>query len=147
MEQEQYKVIVVGAGGVGKTTWIRRIKNGYFENKYIPTIGVEVTPIILNTEKGPVNLIIWDCAGQDNFAVLREGYFIGANAAIILEDEVTNAYVKYIPLIRSVCKEIPILIFKNVRSPLPITGNNEINVALDCKIMDPLLQILQKLRG
>ena len=83
---KQFKVLLVGDGCSGKTTFARRHESGDFTNKYIPTIGVEVVPIVFNTNKGKVCLNMWDCAGQDKFAVLRDGYYIGADAAIIMLD-------------------------------------------------------------
>ena len=37
-----FKLILVGDGGTGKTTFVKRHSTGEFEKKYEPTIGVEV---------------------------------------------------------------------------------------------------------
>ncbi len=78
----QYKMVIVGDGAVGKTTFINKIRTNVFKNNYNPTLGVEVHPIDL----GPVTINCWDCAGQDKFAGLRDGYYINATIAIIMFD-------------------------------------------------------------
>ena len=38
----EFKLVMVGDGGVGKTTFVKRHLTGEFEKKYIATQGVEV---------------------------------------------------------------------------------------------------------
>lgn len=38
----EFKLILVGDGGVGKTTFVKRHITGEFEKKYVATLGVEV---------------------------------------------------------------------------------------------------------
>ncbi|CAA3010348.1 GTP-binding nuclear Ran-3 [Olea europaea subsp. europaea] len=40
-----FKLVIVGNGGTGKTTFVKRPLTGEFEKKYEPTIGVEVHPL------------------------------------------------------------------------------------------------------
>jgi GTP-binding nuclear protein Ran len=46
------KLILVGDGGVGKTTFVKRHVTGEFENKYIPTMGVQISELTFNTTNG-----------------------------------------------------------------------------------------------
>lgn len=41
--------MLVGDGGVGKTTFVKRHLTGEFEKKYIATLGVEVHPMVFHT--------------------------------------------------------------------------------------------------
>jgi GTP-binding nuclear protein Ran len=43
---------LIGDGGVGKTTYVKRHITGEFEKKYISTHGVEVHPMSFFTSKG-----------------------------------------------------------------------------------------------
>jgi len=85
-----FKVILIGDGNVGKTTFLKRHRTGEFEQKYLPTIGVEVYPLMFQTSKGKIRLNVWDCAGTKELGGLRDGYWIKSDAAILMFD-LTNA--------------------------------------------------------
>jgi len=113
----QYKLLLVGDGGTGKTTFVKRHKSGEFEKKYIATVGAEVHPILFYTNKGNVKFIIWDTAGQEKLGGLRDGYYIQSNAAIIFFDVTARATYKnvnkwYTDLTR-VCGNIPMVLVGN----------------------------------
>ena len=45
----EFKLVLVGDGGVGKTTFVKRHLTGEYEKKYIATVGVEVHPMAFFT--------------------------------------------------------------------------------------------------
>ncbi len=59
----EFKLILVGDGGVGKTTFAKRHLTGEFIKPYKPTCGVEVYPLVFHTNHGPIKFDIWDTAG------------------------------------------------------------------------------------
>lgn len=113
----EFKLVLVGDGGVGKTTLVKRHLTGEFEKKYIPTLGVEVHPLIFNTNCGKVIFNVWDTAGQEKFGGLRDGYYIQGNCAIIMFDVTSRITYKNVPnwhrdIVR-VCENIPIVLTGN----------------------------------
>jgi GTP-binding nuclear protein Ran len=77
-----YKLVIVGDGGVGKTTLVHRFLTGEFNKKYVPTLGVDNCNLQFNTNYGYITFHIWDTAGQEKFSGLSDGYAIGADAVM-----------------------------------------------------------------
>ena len=77
-----FKLVLVGDGGVGKTTFVNKLLNDKFTKKYVPTLGVEVNKLCFKTNYGIIKFDIWDTAGQEKFGGLHEGYSIGADRNI-----------------------------------------------------------------
>ena len=61
----EFKLIIIGDGGVGKTTFVKRHLTGEFEKQYIPTVGANVHPMDFNTNYGKIRFNTWDTAGQE----------------------------------------------------------------------------------
>lgn len=113
----RFKLILVGDGGVGKTTFVKRHKNGEFEKRYIATLGVEVHPLSFWTNLGEIVYDCWDTAGQEKFGGLRDGYYINGQAAIIMFDVTSRVSYKNVPIwhrdLTRVCDDIPIVLCGN----------------------------------
>lgn len=73
-EVPEFKLVLVGDGGVGKTTFVKRHKSGEFEKVYHATVGAEVHPMPFNTSRGKIIFNVWDTAGQEKYLGLRDGY-------------------------------------------------------------------------
>jgi len=113
----EFKMILVGDGGVGKTTFVKRHLTGEFEKKYVATLGVEVRPLDFHTNVGKIRFNVWDTAGQEKFGGLRDGYYIQGQCAIIMFDVTARITYKNVPnwhrdLVR-VCDNIPICLVGN----------------------------------
>jgi GTP-binding nuclear protein Ran len=113
----EFKLVLVGDGGVGKTTFVKRHLTGEFEKRYIATLGVEVHPMPFYTNHGQINFNVWDTAGQEKLGGLRDGYYIGGNCGIIMFDVCSRITYSNVPKwykdLTRVCEAIPIVLVGN----------------------------------
>lgn len=96
-QKPTFKLVLVGDGGVGKTTFVKRHLTGEFEKKYVATLGVEVHPLEFHTNRGQLVFNVWDTAGQEKFGGLRDGYYIQGQCAIIMFDVTSRITYKNVP--------------------------------------------------
>jgi len=111
------KLVLVGDGATGKTTFVKRHITGEFERRYIPTLGVEVHQLVFFTNRGPIRFNVWDTAGQEKFGGLRDGYYVQGQAAIIMFDVTSRTTYKNVPNwhrdLTRICENIPIVLCGN----------------------------------
>jgi len=84
-----YKVVVVGDGGVGKTSMVLRYCENSFKTDYIMTIGSNFSTKQVELEDYPnflVKLQLWDLAGQKHFSFVRPPFYRGATATVYTFD-------------------------------------------------------------
>ena len=82
----EFKLILAGNGGVGKTAFVKRLLTGEFTKGYSPTLGAEDHPLEFHTNRGPIRFNVWDTAGQEGRGGLCDGYYIQGRCAIIMFD-------------------------------------------------------------
>jgi small GTP-binding protein len=85
------KVVMIGAGGSGKTALVNRFLTHKFSEEYIVTIGSQfaVKTVEVETANGRnirVKLLVWDLAGQQRFDFIRGSYYRGSKGALLLFD-------------------------------------------------------------
>ncbi len=79
-----YKVIVIGDSGVGKTSVNYREKKREFLEKISPTLGFEYFPFVLKYKEKVIKLEIWDTCGQESYRSLIKSFFTNSSLAIIV---------------------------------------------------------------
>jgi len=116
-DMPEFKLVLVGDGGVGKTTFVKRHLSGEFEKKYVATIGVSVHPLVFHTNFGPIRFNVWDTAGQEKYGQLRDGYYISGDCAIVMFDVTSRITYKHVPQwhrdLTRVCENIPMVLCGN----------------------------------
>ncbi|XP_071401671.1 ras-related protein Rab-7L1-like [Centroberyx affinis] len=87
MTEHQLKILMVGDGNVGKSSFVHRYVNGQFSKTYKMTVGVDFFMKVLpwsDTEK--VRLQLWDVAGQERFISMTRIYYKGASGCVVMFD-------------------------------------------------------------
>ncbi|KAI8365671.1 small GTP binding protein [Choanephora cucurbitarum] len=87
MHKDILKVVLIGDGGVGKTSLRNQYIHKRFTNAYKATIGADFITKEVQTEDGKkVMMQIWDTAGQERFQSLGVAYYRGADACVLVYD-------------------------------------------------------------
>jgi small GTP-binding protein len=81
-----YKYIIVGSSGVGKTAILKRLVDDSFSDESTSTIGVEFESTVIHVDGRKVKLQIWDTAGQERFRSIGKAYYRNAIGVIIVYD-------------------------------------------------------------
>lgn len=110
-ETQQFKIILVGAAGSGKSTYIKRFKSGQFERRYTPTKGADIQQLLLQTNYGLIVFNVWDTAGNEKI----DPYYAGADAALVVFDVTRfSSCLQVQSLVDAIeAKKIPIVICGN----------------------------------
>jgi small GTP-binding protein len=112
-----YKIVFLGEGAVGKTSLVGRYVYDSFEGDYLATIGTDIHVKMVNVSDTVVKLVIWDIAGQDNFAQLRRAYYMNASAAFFVFDttrpETIERVDEWLNALFTVTGKIPLVLLEN----------------------------------
>lgn len=82
----QKKICLIGAFAVGKTSLVERFVKSIFSEKYHTNIGVKIDKKSVTVGETPVNLMLWDLVGQDEFRDLEIGYLRGSAGYLLVAD-------------------------------------------------------------
>ncbi len=82
----KYKICMLGAFAVGKTSLVRRYVHSIFSDRYQTTLGVKIDKKSLEVDGRPVELILWDLAGEDEFMKVRTSYLRGSAGGVLVAD-------------------------------------------------------------
>ncbi|MFX0057072.1 MAG: Rab family GTPase [Candidatus Hodarchaeota archaeon] len=115
-----FKITVIGDGGVGKTSLIKKYTQGSFQKQYIKTLGAQFSKYDEKFEGDNCKLFFWDIAGQQEFSFMRPTFYKGSKAAIIVfshapkEEEISFNHINdWHEDIKKYCGDIPIVLFGN----------------------------------
>lgn len=112
-----FKVLVVGDGGVGKTSLTVRFTTGSFRENYLPTLGVNFYSKTVDVDGTLVKLTIWDTGGQERFKPLLPNYFKGGQGSLVVFDvtdpETFRSVEDWVGQVRRYCGDIPLVLVGN----------------------------------
>lgn len=80
-----FKIVVVGDGGIGKSTMIQRLLTGRYIAQKI-TIGTDLATYSFEDGEKSIKLQIWDFAGEKRFRFFLPSYSRGAQGCLLCFD-------------------------------------------------------------
>ncbi|KAH8334893.1 hypothetical protein KR074_000805 [Drosophila pseudoananassae] len=116
--QLTYKCLLLGNTEVGKSTFMRLLATGNFTKYHVPTKGLVVHTLPLETNYQNVALQLWDVAGDCQHGGLHNGYFFHAQCAIIMFDRSdmmsAASVVEWVRELEAICgPDLPVVICGN----------------------------------
>lgn len=82
----KYKVILLGASSVGKSSLMTRFADHTFSTYAKSTIGVDFKTVTITDDGEPFALQIWDTAASERFASIVSSFYRGSSGAIFVYD-------------------------------------------------------------
>ena len=79
-----FKVIIVGDAGVGKSCINSQIIKNTFDANYSPTIGFEYAHLFVKAGDKVIKLSLWDTCGQEIYRSLVSSFYRNATFAILV---------------------------------------------------------------
>ncbi len=80
------KVVILGDGGVGKSSLMMRFVNNEFDSQSFHTVGVEFLNKDMLIGETVCTMQIWDTAGQERFKCLRTPFYRGTDCCMLTFD-------------------------------------------------------------
>ncbi|MCP4215011.1 MAG: GTP-binding protein [bacterium] len=110
----EVKVLLVGDGGAGKTSLVKRLVGKRFNKNEPQTHGINIKPWDVKQRKNPIKAHLWDFGGQEIMHATHQ-FFLSKRSLYILvldgrKDEKTEYWLKHI---RSFGGDSPVLVVLN----------------------------------
>lgn len=106
IDMNTYKVSLIGDARVGKTSLMSYLLTGQIPHDYVPTLGVEVHPVIHNHRR----FNVWDTAGQRRYGGLSDGYYIQSHIGLVMYDNPElHSQRDWVRPFRLICPSAPVV--------------------------------------
>nr|XP_006136442.1 rho-related GTP-binding protein RhoF-like [Pelodiscus sinensis] len=114
MGPTEIKAVIVGDGGCGKTSLLMVFAKGDFPKIYVPTVFEKYSASFQVGDK-PVQINLWDTAGQEDYDRLRPLSYPGAHVILMCFDVTSpatfdNILTKWYPEVNHFCRGVPIVL-------------------------------------
>lgn len=115
----QRKICLLGSFAVGKTSLVARFVHSIFSDRYLTTVGVKIDKKVvdLGLNREPINLMVWDIYGDDQFQRVRPSFLRGAAGYFLVADGTRRSSIDQLldlhKLATDTLGEVPFMILLN----------------------------------
>jgi len=82
----EFKLLMLGDAGVGKTSLILRYCDDYFTDTFISSMGSDFKEKTVSVDGQEISIELYDTAGQERFRKVTSSYFRGGQGVMIVFD-------------------------------------------------------------
>ena len=135
------KICMIGAPAVGKTSLVRRFVHNIFDDKYLTTIGVNISQKLCSPVQTPgtqsvqYTFLVWDIEGTEDLGPKVKNYYLGASGALIVTDLSRKETVDVIPELVEGLRDV------SPKVEIILVGNKLDLVKMDEKTIEDLAKI------
>merc|ERR1712071_191073 len=86
MGDYEFKLMLIGHSGVGKTAMISRYADDKFNSNWISTIGIDFKMKNVTLDGQRLRIQIWDTAGQERYQSMAHSFYRGASGVLLVYD-------------------------------------------------------------
>ena len=122
MKGRALKICVLGDPGVGKTSLVRRLSEGSFDDQYKTTVGAEARKVTVRlrvpgfAQERLKKLVLWDVTGHGGPEAVGP-FLSGADAALVVADatriDTQLNLSKWVEGVRKAAKNLPVMLVIN----------------------------------
>ncbi len=159
MHNMEFTIILVGNGGVGKSTYIKKLLTNTFQQQYLTTVSPTYQSLVFNSNRGLITFNVIEIPGQEIFTDFT-GYYTIADGVISMNEASTGISMqqwieKWVNKVKQVNNSIPIVYCTNkidctkgkYYTPKGANGNNwfKISCKNNTNLYQPLLYLARNL--
>lgn len=129
--KKSIKILFVGSIGAGRTVFLRRLEQGYFNECSKPTIGVDFfSKSIQWDENTMIDLQPWDVSGQELYnSIMTKIYYQESSGACVFFD--VSSLESQLEIAKQWKEDIDLQVFTSEKKPIPC-----LLVASKCDLVD-----------
>ncbi|MFW9909587.1 MAG: Rab family GTPase [Candidatus Thorarchaeota archaeon] len=129
MKKVVRKIVIIGAGGCGKSSIASRLATGAFvDHKMTIGLGVDTWKSIDDENELEIHASLFDLGGQEHFRFFQEGFVTGAQVLLLIFD--VNRFKtlfdldEWIPIVEQIPRDRWILVGNKIDQPSFVTEND-----------------------
>lgn len=131
MQVNDVKVILIGDGGVGKTSIVRALNNEKLIESKI-TEGIEIQDITISQNDDKIRIKVWDFGGQEIYHSIHQLFLTKRTVyLIVLDSRQENNIIYWLNTVQKLISNVPVIIAINKIDAFPNFDIDQQRLKLD----------------